>query len=361
MRLLIFILCLVLGTTGAGAESPKPKYLRDLDRPYNAGDWTLQCNGSRFCQVIGVVKVPRDGVGVRAVVMISRGIAMDAKPVVRLAFIDSLGALSVPQPAAGWRLYARGLPKLPPPIRLELGAMQANGAYRASPELAERLVRALRRWPGSVIRDRGLKIAAMPRGNLDRLLRRMDRLQHPGRPRLTAAEDAEWLKEYHYTILRSSLVEDLSPPDAVLLACDTRTYANRPLGARIGPQHLLWTADCPEGTKILVQKDGEEPVVFNVRDAEQRIQPHDYAGIDDASLLHIQLPRKGDLACGRYLKLGFDGAGFVMIEDRRYDRCRNVPYDFWPVVWAPTSWKYADPPPSNGGNAPPTSEGVGVP
>lgn len=361
MRFLLLLLCLASGSTSAMAASPMPKYLRDLDRPYHAGDWTLQCNGSRFCQIIGVARIPRDNVGVRVVVMINRGIAQDAAPVLRMAFIDSMGSLGVPPPAEGWRLYSRGLPKMPPPLRLPLGEVQPNGAYRATPEGAARIIGALRRWPGLVIRDRGLKIATMPSGDLDRLLRKMDRLQHPRRPRLTEAETAEWLKEYHYTILRSSPVDDVSTPDTVLLACDTRTYVNRPTGHRIGPRHILWTADCPEGIKLLVQKDGEDPVVFDVRESAGKIWPHDYAGLDDASHLHIQLPRKGNADCGRYLKMGFNGESFVMIEDRRYDRCRAVPHEFWPLVWAPTSWKYADPPPSNGGNAPPASEGVSAP
>ncbi|RDV07271.1 hypothetical protein DXH95_07875 [Sphingorhabdus pulchriflava] len=355
------IFLLLLGA-GANAEQQRmPDYLQDLDRPIHAGDWTLQCNGSQFCQIIGVKKVPRDGVGVRTVVMISRGIAKEAKPVLRLAFIDSLGALSVPPPTDGWRLYARGVPKMPPPIKLSLGEVQANGAYRVSPDVASKLIGAFRRWPGSVIRDRGLKIASTPSGNLDRLMRKMDRLQHPKRPRLTDAEKAEWLKEYHYTILRSTPVDDLPIPEAVLLACDTRTFANRPMGARIGPRHLLWTADCPEGTKILVQRDNEEPLNFEVYDTAKKVVPHDYAGLDDTSLLHVQLPRKGRIACGRYIKMGFTGEIFVMIEDRQYDRCRNVPYDFWPLMWTPTSWKYADPPPTNGGNAAPSVEGVETP
>lgn len=356
-----FLLCLFLCFGGTAFANPIPKYLEELDSPIHDGDWTLQCNGSQFCQIIGVKKVPRNGFGVRTVVMISRGIAMDAKPVLRLAFIDSLGALAVPPPTDSWRLYSRGLLKMPPPIKLSLGEMQANGAYRASPEAAVKLIAAFRRWPGSVIRDRGLKIASTPDGNLDRLMRKMDELQHPKRPRLTEAEKAEWLKEYHYTILRSKPAEDVPAPDAVLLACDTRTYANQPFGVRIGPRHLLWTADCPEGTKIFVQKRGEQPLNFQVYDKAKNVVPHDYAGLDDASLLNVQLPRKGRIACGRYIKMGFTGEVFVMIEDRQYDRCRNVPYDFWPLMWNPTSWKYADPPPTNEGNAPPTVEGVKVP
>lgn len=343
------------------AEKREPDYLKDLDRPYHAGDWTLQCNGSLFCQIIGVAKVPKNNVGVRVVVMINRGIPKDAKPVVRMAFIDSMGSLAVPPPIDGWRLYARGLPKMPPPIKLALGEPQTNGAYRASPEVAARIVSALRRWPGSSVRNRGQKIATMPSGDLDRLFRKMDRLQHPKRPRMTDTEKAEWLKEYHYTILRSSPADETPVPDLVLLSCDTRTHVNRPRGDRIGPKHILWSADCPEGTKIFVQQRLEEPRIFNVRDNAGKVWMHSYAGLDENSLLEIHIPGKANEICGRRLKLGFNGEVFDMIEDRRYSRCRAVPADFWPVMWAPTSWKYADPPPANGGNAPPSVEGVKLP
>lgn len=360
-KLFLFLIAALLGVTAADAATPLPKYLRDLDRPYNAGDWTLQCNSSRYCQIIGVAKIPKDFVGVRAVVLIGRGIAKDAKPRLRLVFIDAMGAMAVPQPEDGWRLYARGLPKMPPPLRLGLNAADPQGAYPVAQEAAAKIISALRRWPESRISNRGKLAVRMPQGDLDRLFRKMDRLQHPPQPRLTAAEEAEWLKEYHYTILRASPI-DAPVPDSVLLSCDTRTYVNQPFGVHLGEKHQLWTAECPEGTKVFLQEGSKEPTKFDVRDAEGRIHPHGYAAINiDSSMLEVQLPRKGNEGCGRQLKFGFTGQGFAMIEDRRYNRCRAVPHEFWPLVWHPTSWKYADPPPSNGGNDAPAIEGVKTP
>jgi hypothetical protein len=356
-RLFLMLLFLSFGTGAAGQTGPMPKYLRDLDRPYHAGDWTLQCDSSRLCQIIGVARIPKDYVGVRAIVMIKRGAAKDAKPSLRIAFVDSMGSLGVPPPAEGWRLYSRGLPKMPPPIKLALGQPESDGAYRPSPEATSRLMSALTRWPGSVIHDRGLKIATMPRGDLARLLRTMERLQHPKKPRMTEAETAEWLKEYHYTILRASEPE-MSPPDEVLLACDTRTYINRPQGVKVGPRRHLWTGDCPEGYKILFQEQGKEPVKFDVRDSKGKIRQHSYAGFNmGTSLVEVMLPRKAGDDCGRRIKLGFTGTEFAMVEDRRYDRCRAVPYEYWPVVWYPTSLKYADAPPQMEGMRPPRLRG----
>lgn len=358
--LVLALMAMLVLAPAARADSPKPKYLRDLERPYNAGDWTLQCDSSRLCQIVGVVKPPRSGKGLRVVVMIRRGIAPGAAPTLRLAFIDPIGFLGGEISTETWRLYSRGLAKMPPPLRLGLGPIESDGGYSAQPAQALRIVDALQRWPGAIISDRGRLIARMPRGNLARLLRKMDRLQHPPKPRLTAQEAATWLKPYHYVVERSGPA-DRAVPDLVLLSCDTRTYANEPRGVRFGTSHYLWTASCPEGTKVFLQQQGKDPVKFDLRDEQGKIRPHDHAAVNAASLLELTLPRKGKALCGRYLKFGFSGGAFVMIEDRRYDRCRMVPYDFWPVVWSPTSWRYSDAPPLNEGNAPPTIEGVSTP
>jgi len=75
-----------------------PRFLRQLDRAVNAGDWTLQCNSAQFCQIIGVVTPPRNHIGVRTVVMIERGVGKGEALRLRLAFLDSLGALPCPRP-----------------------------------------------------------------------------------------------------------------------------------------------------------------------------------------------------------------------------------------------------------------------
>lgn len=345
MRLLIATCLLSIGmSSAAAAENRMPDYLQELDRAHHEGDWTLQCNSSRFCQIIGVAEAARDDVGVLAVVMINRGFATEAKPVVRIAFIDYMGSITVPQPIHHLRLTSRGLKKTPKRVKLMLGEPQANGAYRASPEVAARIVDALRRWPDSTIRDRGVKVASMPRGNLKRLMRTMDQLQHPKRPRMTEAQTAEWLKEYHYTVLRSSSVDGLAAPESVLLSCDGRDGLNPPVGARIGPNHVLWTVECPHDTKVFVRKGDEPPFLFNVRDNAKNILPHRYARLDAHSLLQIHLPTKDDALCGQHLKVGFNGKDFQLIEYRRLDRCRAVPHEFWPILWNPTTWKYVEPP-----------------
>ena len=360
-RFILSFFAFAFGVSAANAAEPMPKYLQDLDRPYNAGDWTLQCNGSRLCQIIGVVRVPKNHVGVRAVVMIKRGIAKDAKPSLRIAFVDSMGSIGMPPPTEGWRLYSRGLPKMPPPIKLGLGQAETDGAYSTSPEGTAKIISALKRWPGSVIHERGRRVAKMPRGDLARLFRKMDKLQHPKRPRMTAQETAHWLKEYHYVILRSSPYQG-SIPDSVLLSCDTRTYVSNAFGVLIALDKVLYTAECPEGTKVFLQNAGQEPIKFDVINNDGKNQPRGYAGYNtDSSLLEIQIPKKGNEGCGHWLKVGYTGREFAMIEDRRYDRCRAVPYGFWPKVWYPTSWKYADIPPTNEGNAPPAVEGVKTP
>lgn len=341
-----------VGTARAG--EPLPRYLQELRRPINAGDWTLQCDGGRNCQIIGVAKIPKNHVGVRAVVLISRGAAKGADTTLRLAFIDATGSTAVPPPNERWRLYARNMKKTPPPLRLPLGEMDASGAYPVKPQSAARIISAFRRWPASAIRQQGRRVATMPRGNLARLLRTMNRLQHPPRPRLTAAQSSQWLRPYHYTVLRSYAIETPTPtPHAITRACDRGPVINQPFVFRIGPEHRLWTVECPAAMKVFVQKANHEPVKFDVRDADRNIHPHGYAGFNtDNSLLELHVPTRGNSGCGRYLKFGFTGHGFAMIEDRRYERCRAVPHDFWPVVWRPTSWKYEEPTTDNTNDLP---------
>jgi hypothetical protein len=362
---ILLLVSLFMGVAPLRAETPAPpempRYLRALDRPVNAGDWTLQCDGSAFCQIIGVVTPPRNHIGVRAVVMISRGIAENAPYRLRMAFLDSTGALAVPPPEDHWRLIPRGRLRRQAAVPLGLGGREYDGAHRASPEAADAIIAALQAWPGAVVHNGERVIARMPRGNLARLLRRMDRLQHPPVDPLTPAERSEWLKEYHYTILSSTIEQPGRVPDEVEGACGILALANRPFAYRIGPQHRLWIAECPDGHHIYLHPDGGKPQHFEVRDTTGTIQRHDYAGIDENGLLAVQLPRKGRVDCGRWAKFGWTGEAFAMILDRRYDRCRVVPYDFWPRVWTPTSWRYAEQTPSDGGDAAPTPKPVSPP
>jgi len=344
-------------TAEAPPPLPMPRYLRQLDRAVDAGDWTLQCNSSQFCQIIGVVRPPRNHIGVRTVVMIERGMGTDEAPRLRLAFLDSLGALAVPPPEASWRLVARGTPRREA-LPLGLGPMEPDGAYRASAQAAAAIIAALRRWPGAAVHNGERRIARMPRGDLDRLMRRMDRLQHPGSDPLTPAERAAWLQEYHYTILRSTDPGEAPVPGEVENGCAGRALPNRPFAYRIGPAHRLWIAECPEGNRIFLQPDGEPPILFELRDNSGAVQRHDYAGMTADSLLALQLPKGDRIDCGGWVTFGWTGSAFAMILERRYHRCRVVPYDFWPRVWYPTSWRYADAPPSDGGNAVPVPAAV---
>lgn len=335
-------------------DAPRPPaWLRALDRPVNAGDWTLQCNSAQLCQIIGVVTPPRDNIGVRAVVMIERGVAKNAALRLRMAFIDTTGALAVPPPDERWRMIPRGRLRGTAALPLGFGKREEDGAYRASPETAPALIDALVRWPGAVMHDGEHVIARLPRGNLARLLARMDRLQHPASDPLTPEERAAWLQEYHYTILTTVDAEEAPVPDEVERACADRALPNRPFVYRIGPQHRLWVAECPEGNHIFLHPDGAAPIHFEMRDNAGVTRRHDYAGMGGDSLLALQLPKGERIDCGQWVKFGWTGTSFAMILQRRYDRCRIVPYDFWPRVWYPTSWRYADAPPSDGGDAPP--------
>ena len=347
---------------GQDPERPAmPRYLREIDRAVNAGDWTLQCDSGADCEIIGVVTPPRDHVGVRTVVMIGRKHPRGAPLTLRLAFLDSTGALAVHAPEDRWRLIPRGRLRGRARVPLGLGPREDDGAYRASPEAAAAIVAALQVWPGAAIHNGERVIARMPRGNLGRLLARMERLQHPPRDPLTPAERSRWLKQYHYTILAATAEEPGTAPEPVERACGVAALANRPFVHRIGPRHRLWIAECADGHRIYLHPDGGDAQHFELRDTEGALRRHDYAGIDANSLLVLQMPHKGRVDCGHYVKFGWTGEEFAMILDRRYDRCRMVPYDYWPRVWSPSSWRYGGQIPSDGGSASGASAGLSDP
>ncbi|HSF11508.1 MAG TPA: hypothetical protein VLA50_00920 [Erythrobacter sp.] len=359
---LVGLACAAAPAQGKDPDPPvMPRYLRELDRAVNAGDWTLQCDSLADCVIIGVVTPPRSHIGVRAVVTISRKHGRGAPATLRLAFLDSTGALAVHVPEDHWRLIPRGRLRRRAALPLGLGAREADGAYLAAPEAAAAIIAALEAWPGAAVHDGERVVARMPRGNLGGLLARMERLQHPPRDPLTPAERSQWLKQYHYTILAATIEERGPVPEAVERACGITALANRPFVHRIGPHHRLWVAECPEGHKIYLHPDDGEAQHFDLRDATGTVRRHDYAGLDAASLLVLQLPRKGRVDCGHFVKFGWTGEAFAMIRHQRYDRCRAVPYDYWPQVWSPSSWRYAEQTPSDGGDASGASEGLSDP
>ncbi|QDH35744.1 hypothetical protein [Porphyrobacter sp. YT40] len=360
------LIATILAPAPAQGQGPEPavmpRYLREIDRAVNAGDWTLQCDSGADCEIIGVVTPPRDHVGVRTVVMIGRKHPRGAPLSMRLAFLDSTGALAVHEPEGRWRLIPRGRLRGRAAVPLGLGPREADGAFRASPEAAAAIIAAVQTWPGAAIDNGERVIARMPRGNLGRLLARMERLQHPGKDPLTPAERAQWLREYHQVTLRGQAEEapDMAP-DAVENACSGRALPNRPFLFRIGPQHRMWIAECPEGNRIFLQPDNAEPVLFELSDNAGAVRQHDYAGFDGDSLLVLQLPDKERIDCGHWVKFGWTGSAFAMILHRRYKRCRMVPYDYWPRVWSPSSWRYAGQTPSDGGSGSVPGEGLHEP
>jgi hypothetical protein len=172
----------------------------------------------------------------------------------------------------------------------------------------------------------------------------MEQLQHPARPRLTAAEEAEWLKEYHYTITRAKPSGPASIPGSLVTSCDDPNEIDALDGFLFGSNHTLWIAQCSEGPKLFLQSDGEDPVAFQVTGSDGKAHPLASASFSQSeSLVTILMSGHPHGRCGRRLRFGFlEPAGFAMIEDRQLWRCRGVPQRFWPVMWAPSSWAYKD-------------------
>lgn len=359
LRLLATILALAPVTAHARAHPGLPDYLDALDRAYDAGDWTLQCNSTRLCQIVGVARPSGRPGDVRAVVLINRGIRKGGSPSIRIGFIDRLGSLAPLTAGKDWRLVASGLPKRPPPLKLDLAEQAPDGSYRIGANRSDKVLRALHRWPSATIRSPAGPIARMPRGNLARLLAKMERLQHPRLPQMTAAEDAAWLKEYHYVVERPTPA-DHPAPAGVIRSCPNGASADEASGLRFGGTHL-WLAQCGASSVVHTETAQGSLMRIDPRDTFGRIYPRFRARFVDGAKLQIDLPRPGQDMCGQQMTFGRANGEFFMLDHRRYDRCRKVPPQFWPRMWYPTSWKFNDTPPSNGGNAAPSIEGVRTP
>lgn len=344
----------------ARAHPGLPDYLDALDRAYDAGDWTLQCNSTRLCQIIGAARPSSKPDDVRAVVLINRGIRKGASPSVRIGFIDGQGDIVPLTPGEDWRLLASGLPKRPPPLKPGFAAQAPDGAFRIGADRADKVVRALRNWPATSIRNRAGLIARMPRGNLSRLQAKMERLQHPGSPRMTPAEDSAWLKEYHYVVERPSPA-DHPAPSGVVRSCPGGAAADGAEGLRFSGGAHLWLARCGALSVIHAETAQGSLRRIDPRDTAGQVYSEFRARLVEGAKLQIDLPRAQGHMCGQQMTFGHAGGQFFMLDHRRYNRCRKVPPQFWPRLWYPTSWKFSNTSPSNGGNAPPSIEGVRKP
>jgi hypothetical protein len=354
------------GTAGPAAAEEQPQFLKDLSRAYTAGDWVLQCDSGRICRILGVVKTTARGTDMRAIIVISRGIEANARYFVQLGFIDDHGLVLPPPDEPVW-LHATGRPGLPSPLRLTLGPAEGDGDapfYRVTRDQAWRVVNALRRSPHAVLRRRGGVIAQMPRGDLDGLLARMDALQVALSSRLSAAEESRWMREYHHAVVRARPAAGLSAPDAVVQSCHGHGQVVARESWAVADDAVLWIAHCADSAKaFLHRRDGgawASPVPLYVTHISGTLRPIMEARFDpETSLIEVLISEKRRWDCGTRVRYGYtDQAAFGVIEDLHMPLCRAIPAGYWLRVWSPTSWHYADDPPSDEGNALPPSGGV---
>lgn len=363
---LVLAALIASGTAAHAGAGERPQFLQDLSRAYTAGDWVLQCDSARICRILGVVRTTAPGTDSRAIIVISRGIEANARYFVRLAFIDDHG-LVLPPPAEPVWLQATGRPGLPAPLGLTLGPAEGEAEaplYRVSADQAWRVVNALRRWPGAVLRRRGGVIARMPRGDLAALLARMDALQASPGSRMSADEERQWMREYHFRIVRAQSAAGLSAPDTVVQSCGDHRQVVAQESWAVDADAVLWIAHCPDGARAFLHrhKDGEfaPPEPLYVTHISGTLRPIADARFDRAtSFLELLLADKGRWDCGTRVRYAYtDAAAFGVIEDRHMPLCRSIPAVYWLRVWSPTSWRYADAPPSDEGNALPPTAGI---
>ncbi len=350
-------------TTAPTAELPR--YFRQLEAAYHAGDWTLQCSSDRSCTIIGARNIPLGNGARRVVVLITRQANAGAELVLDLAITDDIGFPEVLDQSGALQLATNAYLLAPAalPISIDgpiaLDGLHDEAVYRVPPDQARAVLAAVQDWPHSELRHGGHRLAGMPRGDLAHLLRQMERLQHPRTPPPTAAEEADRMREYHFELVHFTQ-SAVSPPDEIHLACATQTHATSIDGAQLDSGHTLWITICPEGAYLNMQDQGGTLNAFDLRDRAGEVQLLTWAEFDRAAAL-LELLRSPHQRwdCGDRLRMGYTAQGnFAIIENRRYTRCRGVPARLWPQFWAPNSWRFVDQPPSNEGSAPPAIEGV---
>ncbi len=260
MRVLIAMMLawLALVPQIAKAADERPRFLQLLDRAYRAGDWVLQCDSSRICRITGVISQSRVPSGTRAIVIISRGIEARARYYVRFAFIDNDGNVQ--------DLPGEDLTIAPGTILHTRASRHAVGTrltvetrdplypqYRARPDDGNRIVALLRRWPDTGLFHGRTLVSRLPAGNLGALLRRMDRLQRDPLERLTLAEEASWMSEYNYAIVRARPADGAPVPDAVLYSCAGQARVDSNEVWQLDPNNRLHIAYCREGPRLFLQ------------------------------------------------------------------------------------------------------------
>lgn len=303
----------------------------------------LQCDSSRICRIIGVVRKSGGGTDIRAIVMIERGHSKGAMAAVRMAFVDDDGFAVALRPTDGWRLYASGVERTPTPVPLGPLALDADKAFGLGARQSHDVVSALSRWPASLIANHGTLIARMPKGDLRKLFQTMNKIQHPKKG-LTVEEEAQWMRKYHYSVVRAKPAAEIAAPDSISLACDTRTYTISQEAWWLDKGYLLWFVKCPEGTKLFTQVEGEEPKETKLIDDKGKPRKVSDAVFDpDTSTFTLIMPKKHRWDCGRQLRYGYTrDQGFGTIEDRQLTLCRGIAPQYWPLVWSPNSWKLID-------------------
>lgn len=358
---LTLVAAALAGPARAQPAAEKPRYVREIERQVREGDWVLQCDSWIACRILGVVKPGTDAAESRPVVMIDRGWKKDAAYRVQIAFIDGYGQILHANPDATWRVGKRGKDQIA--FRFDPAEPVDGPANAVPPDSATDIVDRLR-GPGNVALDDGAgRRLRLPRGDLAGLLTRMDRLQRPAIDPLTPAERTEWLKQYRYVVRRGQPIEGVEVPKAVALSCDTRASARYVDGWRLDAGHVFWIAHCQEGSRMFLHKTSEQPIAFDMRNFGGGVQRDVYARFDpETSLLTVKLSQDGRGDCGHRVRFGWTGAqGFGMVEHRRMTVCRNVPAEFWPLNWTPTSWRYADGQSASSGDTPPGADDVRVP
>lgn len=329
--MLRFALLLLFGWASAAQAQATPRFER-------AGDWALVCDNQQQCTLTGVANIPGS---VRIAVSITRDNTPAAPAFVRMVLLRHDGVV-----VGDAHLHGAGFDyTLAGPdggLVLRADATVIEGLQFFDPAQSGAIVDWLARHRPTHLLSGGQPYALLPRGNLPRLLRLMDRRQPDvARPEEPWPETYEPPRFDHEIYPRDQVTIEALPPE-IARECPGATTLNSPA---FGIDHtteptLMLVVPCYDHAAIFVWRPGGPPSRWLLRDGiGQRYQTSVATYEADQGLLHLRFTNGDRQDCGYGADWAWvDGEGYMLLTSWWMPDCRGLPPILWPRTFLLSSW-----------------------
>ncbi|MFZ1741366.1 MAG: DUF1176 domain-containing protein [Pontixanthobacter sp.] len=325
----------------AHATADNPGYTMDNSAEQRSGDWYLLCDEDNDCAIVGTAKTRGKTARYRALILLNRANDLDANWLARLVLLDDAKLAEVneamPQTV---HAYIKSPANMRPPVVLTL-PRDGGPAFFLTLDQGARLIELLALGKRAEIRDQGVALATLPRGNLRKLLNRADRQQRTHIPQLdpSEAEFAALLPRFNYDVFPARDYLPASKPK-LERPCGDRTE-NRSRTWELTQGSRLWLVDCPAETRVFREFAGKPPERLNLTDLQGKLyQPRSVEFDPDTGLMTMSIRTNGRADCGHRVTWGWTGAGdFQLLIATSMPLCRNIPDAFWPTRWGASGWR----------------------